>query len=147
VPGCQLAFLSIFILLNFLLICFHVIKILLQESIFMECQIEFNEKRIELPGKFGEAMPDTLKAVRGLTGMCYREGVISVKMKRLMSLALALGAGCTNCVLGQVTLALEAGATTEEILETLSVVVSLRGTTGMAESLRIIQLLEEMGKL
>jgi len=43
--------------------------------------------------------------------------------------------------------ALDAGATREEILETLSVVVSMRGTTGIAESLRVVKLLDEMGKL
>jgi alkylhydroperoxidase/carboxymuconolactone decarboxylase family protein YurZ len=43
--------------------------------------------------------------------------------------------------------ALENGATKEEILEALSVVVSIRGATGVAESLRVIQLLDELGKL
>jgi alkylhydroperoxidase/carboxymuconolactone decarboxylase family protein YurZ len=43
--------------------------------------------------------------------------------------------------------ALETGATKEEILEAISVVVSMRGTTGVAESLRVIQLLDELGKL
>jgi alkylhydroperoxidase/carboxymuconolactone decarboxylase family protein YurZ len=50
-------------------------------------------------------------------------------------------------VLGQTMYALEKGATKEEILETIGVVVSIRGTTGVAESLRVIQLLEELGKL
>jgi len=61
-----------------------------------------------------------------------------------MALAVAMGAGCRNCVLGQTMYALECGATKEEILETISVVVSMRGTTGVAESLRVIQLLDEM---
>jgi len=38
-------------------------------------------------------------------------------------------------------------ATKEEILETLGVVISMRGTTGVGESLRVIQLLDELGKL
>jgi alkylhydroperoxidase/carboxymuconolactone decarboxylase family protein YurZ len=64
-----------------------------------------------------------------------------------MAMAIALGAGCRNGVLGQATYALENGATTEEFLETISVVVSMRGTTGIAESLRIIQYLDELDKL
>jgi len=58
-----------------------------------------------------------------------------------------MGAGCRNCVLGQAMYALENGATKGEILETISVVVSMRGTTGLAESLRVVQLLDELGKL
>ena len=43
--------------------------------------------------------------------------------------------------------ALENGAAKEEILETILVVVSMKGTTGLAESLRVVQLLDELGKL
>lgn len=43
--------------------------------------------------------------------------------------------------------ALNAGASTDEILETLAVEVSMSGTTGVAESLRVIKLLEELGKI
>jgi len=43
--------------------------------------------------------------------------------------------------------ALDAGATKEEILETLAVEIAMTGTTGIAWSLRVIQLLDELGKL
>jgi alkylhydroperoxidase/carboxymuconolactone decarboxylase family protein YurZ len=43
--------------------------------------------------------------------------------------------------------ALEAGASKEEILETISVNMAMSGTTGTAESLRVIKLLDELGKL
>jgi alkylhydroperoxidase/carboxymuconolactone decarboxylase family protein YurZ len=43
--------------------------------------------------------------------------------------------------------ALDAGATKEEILEAVSVNLAMSGTTGVAESLRVIKLLEELGKL
>ncbi|GEM_PF-4909270 len=42
---------------------------------------------------------------------------------------------------------LQQGATREEILETLQVVISIRGTTGVGESLRVVQFLEELGEL
>jgi len=42
--------------------------------------------------------------------------------------------------------ALEAGATKDEILETISVNVAMSGTTGIAESLRVLKLLDELGK-
>ncbi len=41
---------------------------------------------------------------------------------------------------------MELGATREEVLETIGVVVAIRGTTGLAESYKVIQLLEELGK-
>ncbi|MFC1953160.1 carboxymuconolactone decarboxylase family protein [Chloroflexota bacterium] len=113
----------------------------------MESQIELNEERKQLLGKFSEALPDLFAVERPVINAVYQDGAISSKTKRLMSLALALGAGCTNCILGQTMGALDAGATKEEVLETLSVVVSMRGTTGIAESLRVVKLLDELGKL
>ncbi|MCF7929374.1 MAG: carboxymuconolactone decarboxylase family protein [Spirochaetales bacterium] len=70
---------------------------------------------------------------------------MSEKVKYLLALAVALGTGCRICILAQVTKAMDAGATKEEIMETISVVVAMRGTTGIAESLRIIDYLEEKG--
>ena len=113
----------------------------------MESQNELNEERKQLLGKLGEVLPDLMAVERPVINTVYQDGALSVKVKRMMSLALALGAGCTNCILGQTNGALDAGATKEELLETLSVVVSMRGTTGIAESLRVIKLLDELEKL
>jgi len=113
----------------------------------MESQVKLNEERKRLLGKFTETLPDFMAIERSVINTAYQDGALSGKIKRLMSLALALGVGCTNCIVGQANIALEAGATKEEILETLSVVVSMKGTSGLAESLRVIRLLEELGKL
>jgi len=112
-----------------------------------ESQLELNENRMTLLGRFAELLPNVLGQVRDQANEAYKDGVLDAKVKRLMAMAIALGAGCRNCVLGQTMYALENGATKEEILETIGVVVSIRGTTGLAESLRVIQLLDELGKL
>jgi AhpD family alkylhydroperoxidase len=113
----------------------------------LESQLELDKNRVKQRDEFAQLLPDVMGAVGGLTAAVYKDGALSCKVKRLMSLALALGAGCRNCILGQTMRALENGATKDEILETLSVVVSMRGTTGVAESLRVVQLLDELGKL
>ena len=113
----------------------------------MESQLELDKYRVKHRERLAQLLPDVMGAVSGLTAEVYKDGALSCKVKRLMSLALALGAGCRNCILAQAMYALENGATKDEILETLSVVVSMRGTTGVAESLRVVQLLDELGKL
>jgi AhpD family alkylhydroperoxidase len=112
-----------------------------------ERQLELNKNRAKHLDTFAQLLPDVMGAVKGLTAEVYKNGALSCKIKRLMSLALALGAGCRNCILSQTMYALKNGATKEEILETISVAVSMRGTTGVGESLRVIQLLDELGKL
>ena len=113
----------------------------------MESQVKLNEERQALLKKFTESLPDLMASRRPVNDVVYRDGALSVKIKRLMALVLALGTGCTNCILSQTIRALDAGATKEELLETISVEVAMSGTTGIAESLRVIKLLDELGKL
>ena len=75
------------------------------------------------------------------------EGALSTKVKRLIAMAVALKVGCTNCILAQTERTLAEGATKDEILETLQVLVAMGGTTGIAESLRVIKFLDELGHL
>jgi AhpD family alkylhydroperoxidase len=117
-----------------------------KEAPDMENQLEMNKNRIKQRDKFVQLLPGLGEALKGIMTEVYKDGALNRKTKRLMSLAVALGAGCCNCILAQTMNALETGATKEEILETISVVVSMRGTTGVAESLRVIQLLDELGK-
>jgi AhpD family alkylhydroperoxidase len=112
----------------------------------MESQVEVNNRRLEMLEKFKGMIPDFATAQWAVIQMAYKEGALSTKTKRLMALAVALRARCINCILGQTQLALDAGATREEILETIQVVVAMSGTTGVAESLRVIQFLDELGR-
>jgi alkylhydroperoxidase/carboxymuconolactone decarboxylase family protein YurZ len=118
-----------------------------REKAMAESQIKLNEEREALAQKFGELRPQLGLHVQNTVIEAFKEGALSTKVKRLMALAIALGVGCRNCELHQAMSALDEGTTTEEILEVMDVVVSIRGTTGVAESLRIIQLLDELGKL
>lgn len=114
----------------------------------MDKQLELNQERIRLRDKFIKAFPpEMMKAQQTVWEKVYADGALSAKIKRLMAMCVALGCGCTNCVLGQTTAAIDKGATKEEILEALSVLMAIRGTTGMAESLRVLKILEEKGML
>ena len=113
----------------------------------MESQVKLNEERVELLEKLKQNLPEVYAAERGVVEAVYKDGALSVKAKRLMALAIALREGCTNCILGQTKLALEQGATKEEILETIGVNIAMSGTTGFAEGLRVLRLLDELGML
>jgi len=113
----------------------------------MESQLDLNQERKILRDRFVELLPEISEAELDVNGVAYADGALSAKHKRMVALGIALGRGCTNCVLGQTERALEAGATKEEILEVLGVAVAIGGTMGMAESLRVIRMLEELGKL
>lgn len=112
-----------------------------------ESQIELNNDRKKQLESFVEVMPDLAKQLIGQMEEAYKDGAINSKTKRLMAMAIALSEGCRNCVLSNAEAALELGATREEFLEAIAVVSSMKGTTGVAESLRVIQFLDELGEL
>jgi AhpD family alkylhydroperoxidase len=113
----------------------------------MESQVQLNNDRLELLDKLKQAAPDLVDAELRLLDIAYQDGALSSKIKRLIALGIALRAGCINCILAQTKQALDAGASKKEILETIAVEVAMSGTTGVAESLRLIRLLDELGKL
>ena len=86
-------------------------------------QLDINKDRKQKLEKFMKAMPDIIKQIGAHMMEAYKSGAIDTKTK----------------------LALEQGATREEMLETIAVVTSMRGTTGVAESLWVIEMLDEMG--
>jgi AhpD family alkylhydroperoxidase len=65
----------------------------------------------------------------------YREGALDLKTKRLMSLAVAIQAGCKDCMVSQTSKALDLGASEEQIFETCSVAISMGGTLAWSKAL------------
>lgn len=113
----------------------------------MENQIKLNEERLELLDKLKQINPEVMTKEWEVLDIAYADGALSTKVKRLMALAIAIRHGCSNCILGQVHHAINAGATKEEFLETISVGIAMSGTSGVAESLRVVKLLTEHGIL
>lgn len=113
----------------------------------MESQTQLNAERAELVGRFKELAPEFMAAEFAVLNIAYQDGALPSKVKRLIALAMALKVGCTNCILSQTESALKAGATKDEVIETLQVAVAMGGTTGIAECLRVIKFLDEQDKL
>ncbi len=68
---------------------------------------------------------------------------MDVKTKRLMSLSVAVQAGCEDCTISQTSKALELGATTAEIFETVSVAISMGGALAWSKAFVVADYLKE----
>ncbi|MDY6992216.1 MAG: carboxymuconolactone decarboxylase family protein [Pseudomonadota bacterium] len=91
-----------------------------------------------------KGMPDLADAYyEHVKDAVYRDGAISLKTKRLMSLTVAIQAGCKDCMISQTSKALELGATAEEIFETCSVAISMGGTLAWSKALVVADYLRE----
>jgi AhpD family alkylhydroperoxidase len=113
----------------------------------IETQMELRDANESNAVAFKKLMPEVAEHYDELNREVYKDGAVSGKHKRLMALAAALCIGCRACILFQTEQALELGASVDEILETCSVTLALRGTTGMGETTRVMAYLRERGLL
>lgn len=72
-----------------------------------------------------------------------KDGVIPIKYRELMSVAVALTTQCAYCIESHINNAVEAGATREEIAETVFVAAALRAGGAVGTGLLAMRLFEE----
>ncbi|MBB5233963.1 carboxymuconolactone decarboxylase family protein [Deinococcus budaensis] len=93
----------------------------------------------ELPGPMG--------GFGDLNRTTLTEGALSLKTKELMALAMAIHARCEGCVAYHVHDCLRAGATREELLETVAVAVLMGGAPCLIYGAEVLEALEQFGNL
>ncbi len=111
-----------------------------------ESILHYEEKMWQLFDISKEQMVDLSEAYYGsVKNSVYNEGALNTKTKRLMSLAIAIQAGCKDCIISQTSHAVELGATSAEIFEVCSVAVSMGGTLAWSKVLVVADYLNERG--
>lgn len=111
-----------------------------------ESILHYEERIWDLFELTGQQMPDLKTAYYDhVKGAVYRDGALNVKVKRLISLAVAVQAGCKDCMISQTSHALELGATPEEIFEACAVAISMGGTLAWSKVLVVADYLQERG--
>lgn len=93
---------------------------------------EIYDKWCEDYGKFWKFAPETQRAFNNLHMSVHKEGVLSIKIKELVAVGISIAIQCVPCIAIHTKLALEAGATKEEIIEASLMAVVLRGGSGAA---------------
>ena len=78
-------------------------------------------------GDLSQAIPDTMKGFMAMHDAAVKDGVLSAKVKELISLGIAIAVHCEGCIAAHVYDALKHGATREEIAETVGVAVLMGG--------------------
>lgn len=87
--------------------------------------------------------PRATEGFLALDKSAVEPGVLDVKTKELISLALAVAARCDGCIAVHVHNTVKAGASIEEVAETLAVAVSMGGGPSMVYATRALEALAE----
>lgn len=81
---------------------------------------------------------ELIDQVMGNMNMAFTEGALSVKTKKLIALGIDASIGAEEGVRNLAKQALEAGATKEEIMETIRIVNFIRGASGVFTAARAL---------
>ena len=94
----------------------------------------------------GGEIPETMNGFQSLHKSAVAEGELSTKTKELISLGIAISVRCDGCIAFHVNDALKAGATHDEITETIGVSVLMGGGPALmygCEALEALKQFEE----
>lgn len=74
-----------------------------------------------------KAVPETMRAYRGLMEAASKDGALDTKTKELMALAIGIALRCDGCIVFHTRAAHRHGASREEVAESIGVAVELGG--------------------
>ncbi len=97
----------------------------------------------EMIGRLGEQAPALMDGFGQLHGAATSEGVLETKTKELLALSIGIAVHCDGCISYHVHDALEAGATREEIVETIAVAVMMGGGPSVVYGCEALEAVEQ----
>ncbi len=92
-----------------------------------------------------EAVPEIGKAFGPMFQRLMGEGALSVREKELIALAIGMALRCEACVYSHAEKAVGAGATREQIVEMMGVVVMMQGGPGYVYAPKVLEALDALG--
>lgn len=103
-----------------------------------------NLKEIKaMMGIIGKEIPETMQAFSKLHHATASEGLLDVKTKELIALAIAVAVRCDGCIAFHVHDALLAGASREEIMEALGVAILMGGGPAMMYAVEAVEAVDQ----
>lgn len=108
---------------------------------FMHSMLDWNEYYQDLGARIGDLAklsPDTLRGYQTLSAANTKTSKLGEKTRQLISLAVAVTTRCDGCIVFHSEAALKAGATREEIAESLGVAVAMNAGAALVFSSRVL---------
>ncbi len=95
-------------------------------------------------GKVKEQVPETINGFGAMFAKIMKDGVISLKTKELIAVAIGVSIQCEPCIRLHVQKCLDAGCTKEEIMEATSVSVMMSGGPAYTHLPMVLETLEAL---
>ncbi len=89
--------------------------------------VEYHKHLEERVAQLGRELPGPMSGFARLHKKSLEEGALGARVKELMALAVSIAARCEGCIAYHVHDAVAAGATRQELLETIGVAIMMGG--------------------
>jgi AhpD family alkylhydroperoxidase len=99
----------------------------------------FDMKNLDQIKRLNEGAPDVMKAFWAFDKAAYTAGVLDVRQKQLMAVAVALTTQCPYCIELHVKAAREAGATDQMLAETAGVSAAMRAGAAVTHATHLFK--------
>lgn len=109
----------------------------------MKNYIKKYEDVLTLMEKLGGRMPKTMSSFAAFHKTSVSNGTLSSKIKELIALGIAIVVNCEGSIAFHVHDALENGATSEEIIETIGVAVCMGGGPALVYGCEAMEALDQ----
>ena len=107
---------------------------------------KYNDLTISMR-ELGDKIPETMNSFNALHKAGIAEGALTSKTKELIALGIAITVRCDGCIAFHVHDALKAGASSQEILETIGVAVLMGGGPAVVYGSEAMEALEQFAVL
>ncbi|WP_028301134.1 carboxymuconolactone decarboxylase family protein [Oceanospirillum beijerinckii] len=107
---------------------------------------QINQDQRTFGAAYREQSPGTMNAFIELHKAAFTEGAVSTKYKELIATGIAIAARCDGCIAAHVQAALKAGASKQELVETIDVAVLMGGGPSVIYGTQALQAIEELAQ-
>lgn len=94
--------------------------------------------------KLKKEIPEVVNGFTSMSQAAKKDGVLDLKTKELIALALAVAARCDGCIGFHMQTLIKSGLTREELLETLSVALYMGGGPSYIYAAHALKAFEDM---
>lgn len=105
--------------------------------------IEMHKALEERLAQLGSEIPGPMTGFARLHKKVIEEGALTSKVKEMMALAIGIVVGCEGCIAYHVHDAIAAGATRQELLETIGVGILMGGGPGSIYAAHALEAVEQ----
>ncbi|HSG17942.1 MAG TPA: carboxymuconolactone decarboxylase family protein [Anaerolineae bacterium] len=94
-------------------------------------------------GQLGRELPGPMSGFARLHRKATADGALTNSVKEMMALAISIVVGCDGCIAYHIHDAIEAGASREELLETIGVAILMGGGPGSIHATHAIEAVDQ----